>query len=155
MRDGSRKSSSFPGGLVTVRASCHESATMRISIYRPEEEKFQLMELDTDLSASESPSTPTSSEPHSRLTTPEHSDTESEADHPLASPEREPPRPPIPPPQPFESLPTFILVIGGLGYLGSHTTLELLRSGHNGNPPTPHPPSPTTTNPPKSSSPTT
>lgn len=28
--------------------------------------------------------------------------------------------------------PTFILVIGGLGYIGSHTVLELLREGHNG-----------------------
>ncbi|KAM7212638.1 hypothetical protein V8F06_011966 [Rhypophila decipiens] len=27
--------------------------------------------------------------------------------------------------------PTFILVIGGLGYIGSHTVLELLREGHN------------------------
>ena len=28
--------------------------------------------------------------------------------------------------------PGFILVIGGLGYIGSHTVLELLREGHNG-----------------------
>jgi UDP-glucose 4-epimerase len=28
--------------------------------------------------------------------------------------------------------PTFILVIGGLGYIGSHTVLELLREGYNG-----------------------
>lgn len=26
----------------------------------------------------------------------------------------------------------YIMVIGGLGYIGSHTTLELLREGHNG-----------------------
>lgn len=26
----------------------------------------------------------------------------------------------------------FVLVIGGLGYIGSHTVLELLREGHNG-----------------------
>lgn len=28
--------------------------------------------------------------------------------------------------------PTFVLVIGGLGFIGSHTVLELLRSGFNG-----------------------
>lgn len=28
--------------------------------------------------------------------------------------------------------PSFILVIGGLGYIGSHTVLELLREGQNG-----------------------
>ena len=27
---------------------------------------------------------------------------------------------------------SFVLVIGGLGYIGSHTVLELLRAGHNG-----------------------
>lgn len=115
---------------------------MRISIYRPEEKKFQLMELDTDLSASESPSTPSPSESDSHLTTPEHSDIESEENNPSATPVREPLRPPIPQPQPFESLPTFILVIGGLGYLGSHTSLEILRSGHNGDSPLPSPPNP-------------
>ncbi|KAK3384075.1 hypothetical protein B0T24DRAFT_654432 [Lasiosphaeria ovina] len=40
-------------------------------------------------------------------------------------------------PSPFESRhvsngsPTFVLVIGGLGYIGSHTVLELLRGGQN------------------------
>lgn len=28
--------------------------------------------------------------------------------------------------------PTFVLVIGGLGFIGSHTVLELLRAGYNG-----------------------
>lgn len=28
--------------------------------------------------------------------------------------------------------PTFVLVIGGLGFIGSHTVLELLRAGFNG-----------------------
>ena len=28
--------------------------------------------------------------------------------------------------------PSYILVIGGLGYIGSHTVLELLREGYNG-----------------------
>lgn len=28
--------------------------------------------------------------------------------------------------------PTFVLVVGGLGFIGSHTTLELLRAGFNG-----------------------
>jgi len=31
--------------------------------------------------------------------------------------------------------PKFILVIGGLGYIGSHTVLELLRGGYNGTSP--------------------
>lgn len=28
--------------------------------------------------------------------------------------------------------PTFVLVVGGLGFIGSHTVLELLRTGYNG-----------------------
>lgn len=31
--------------------------------------------------------------------------------------------------------PTFVLVIGALGFIGSHTTLELLRAGFNGTSP--------------------
>ncbi|KAK1834099.1 hypothetical protein QBC39DRAFT_398973 [Podospora conica] len=97
---------------------------MRIPIYRPEEEKFQLVELDTD------PSTPSSSEsePDSRPATPEPSDSDPETHQSSPSTPRATPQPP---PHPFPPLPTFTLVIGGLGYIGSHATLELLRSGHN------------------------
>ncbi|KAK1753915.1 hypothetical protein QBC47DRAFT_453078 [Echria macrotheca] len=37
----------------------------------------------------------------------------------------------VPPPRPKLSTTTFILVIGGLGYIGSHTVIELLREGYN------------------------
>lgn len=92
--------------------------------------------------SSTSSSSPVSLPTASPLTTPELSDNGS--DH---GSDMEPLPSPVPLPNAdgsrsdFESsscqpLPiasnNFVLVIGGLGYIGSHTVLELLRAGHNG-----------------------
>lgn len=70
-------------------------------------------------SVSTTPSSPLDHSPlsNSPLSTPEDTDLEDAPHFTLGS---------------GSSDPTFVLVVGGLGFIGSHTTLELLRAGYNG-----------------------
>ena len=81
-----------------------------------------------------SSSSPFSLSAVSPLTSPELSDNEFETTV-LPSPLNES-QTPVFGSNPCQQLPvasnSFVLVIGGLGYIGSHTVLELLRAGHNG-----------------------
>jgi UDP-glucose 4-epimerase len=96
----------------------------------------QVMEDYVDSAASSPPGSPLSMCTVSPLTTPDLSDDGLDTDR-------------LPEPlidsrdsdeganaQPYQLLPeaspSFVLVIGGLGYIGSHTVLELLREGFNG-----------------------
>lgn len=65
-------------------------------------------------------STPSEASPSSPISTPDTFDLED--------------APPLHGLGPYSSThdPTFVLVIGGLGFIGSHTVLELLRAGFNG-----------------------
>lgn len=82
--------------------------------------------MGTDVESYGSSSPSASSGGSSPLTTPELSDDGFDIDH-LTSPLDQARGADAA----AEGTPRFILVIGGLGYIGSHTVLELLREGHN------------------------
>lgn len=71
-------------------------------------------------SSSSTESSPSEASPSSPISTPDTFDLED--------------APPLHGLGPYSSTldPTFVLVIGGLGFIGSHTVLELLRAGFNG-----------------------
>lgn len=93
--------------------------------------RSETMGTDVESFGSSSPSaSPGGSSP---LTTPELSDDGFDIDHlPPPLDQARAPDAELHASHSADGTPTFILVIGGLGYIGSHTVLELLREGHNG-----------------------